>query len=105
MRPPNRDGTPVDPVPFLVVTAMAFATCFAFGPAYLTALGAGLREAVLASGVVFLAATATGYYRLVWTVRPEMRGEVSAAVRFRRLAMLMVLALSLVVLLALPLVL
>ena len=59
----------MDPVPFVVVTAMAFATCFAFGPAYFMALGVGIRPALFASGVAFLGLGTASYYRLVWTVR------------------------------------
>ena len=94
----------MDPVPFLVVTATAFATCFAFGPAYFTTLGVGIRGALLVSGVAFLGATAASYYRFVWTAGAERRAEVPVASRYRRLVLVVAVGLALVVLLALPLV-
>ncbi|WP_256360031.1 hypothetical protein [Haloprofundus sp. MHR1] len=39
MRLGNREGTPVDAVPFLVTTSLTFALTFAFGPAYGLSLG------------------------------------------------------------------
>ncbi|MFC7082051.1 hypothetical protein [Halorussus caseinilyticus] len=42
MRWGNRFGTPVDPVPFLVVAALGFLLCYTFGPSYLMAFGAEL---------------------------------------------------------------
>lgn len=103
---PNRDGTPIDPVPFFVVTAVAFATCYSYGPVYFVELGFRLVTGVVLSTVAFLGATAAGYYRLVWTGQPAARrAEVSPGSRLWRLVLLMLVGLGLVVLLALPLVL
>ncbi|WP_224270652.1 hypothetical protein [Haloprofundus salinisoli] len=85
MRLGNRDGTPVDAVPFLVVASLTFGLTFAFGPAYGLSLGLPLTTAVAASAVVFAAATAAAYYRLVWTANPDIRREVPADVRLLKL--------------------
>ena len=49
MRLRNRDGSPVDPVPFLVLAAMAFAVAYSFGPIYFDALGVSLVPALALS--------------------------------------------------------
>lgn len=85
MRPTNRDGTPVDPVPFLVVTGVAFAVCASFGPMYAAAVGAALPVAVTLSAGAFAVATAGAYYALVWTARPDTRGEVAPRSRLERI--------------------
>jgi|GEM_PF-1941241 len=72
----NRWGTPVDPVPFLVVFGTAFASCYSFGPVYLLAFDVSVPTALGASTVVFALAVAGAYHRLVWTYRPEYREEV-----------------------------
>lgn len=100
----NQEGTPVDPVPFFVVTGTAFATCYSFGPLYVVALGADLATGVAASTGAFLAATGGAYHRFVWTARPDVRDEVPAARRLRRLVLLVAVGIALIVLLAIPLV-
>lgn len=85
MRPENRLGTPVDPVPFLVVAALAFLFCYCFGPIYLMEFGAELAGGLGYSTMVFLFLTGLAYYRLVWTARPDLRAEVPAHLRLRRL--------------------
>lgn len=85
MRLGNRDGTPVDAVPFLVAASLAFALTFAFGPAYGLTLGLSLPVAVAASGVVFVVAAVGAYHRLVWTANPVIRQEVPADVRLLEL--------------------
>jgi len=72
----NRDGTAVDAVPFLVVSGLAFLVCFSFGPIYVLSLG---LEGPIVFGlptVACVVAVAAAYYRLVHTVRPELRGEI-----------------------------
>ena len=80
----NREGTRVDPVPYLVVTGLAFLGCFSFLPLYLRAAGVDLRAALAGSGVVFASLAALAYHRLVWTARPTLRGEVPPERRLRR---------------------
>jgi hypothetical protein len=81
----NRQGTPVDPVPFFVVTSMAFLLIFSFGPGYLLAVGFDLAVAILVSAGVFAAVTAGAYHQLVWTSRPDLRAEIPGTVRLQRL--------------------
>jgi hypothetical protein len=99
----NARGDPVDPVPFLVVTGIAFATCFSYGPIYFTALGLGLRAAVGITTGAFLASALVAFYRMVWTARPDLRGEVPAARRFRRLILAIAIGVVALIGLSLPL--
>ncbi|NHN60612.1 MULTISPECIES: hypothetical protein [Halorussus] len=85
MRPENRRGTPVDPVPCLVVVGLGFLGCYSFGPAYFLAFGVDLPAALGLSTVAFVAATAVAYHRFVWLARPDLRGEVPPDLRLRRL--------------------
>jgi len=81
----NRRGTPVDPVPFLVVSSLGFAVSFSFGPAYAMALGASLPVGLGTAAALTGCIAAVAFHRYVWTVRPSLRGEVPAAARFQRL--------------------
>ncbi|WP_415380286.1 hypothetical protein [Halosimplex sp. TS25] len=100
----NREGTAVDPVPFLVVTGVAFAVAYSYGPLYFAALGLPIGYGVAVSTALFLAATAGTYYRLVWTLRPSHREEVPVGDRFERLVLATVACVGVIGLLALPLV-
>jgi len=104
MRLRNRDGSPVDPVPFLVLAAMAFAVAYSFGPIYFDALGVDLVPALALSTAAFLGLTALAFHRLVWAFDPLAREEVPPGVRFRRLLLAAVVAALALVALALPLV-
>jgi len=81
----NRDGTPVDPVPFAASSLLGFLPCLSYGPGYLLAFGVPLRAAVLASTAVAVVLTAASFHRYVWTVEPAIRGEVPAGLRLKRL--------------------
>lgn len=98
----NRRGTVVDPVPFLVVAASAFAVVYSFGPAYLLALDVPFDAAVVVTSVVFVALVCLAYHRLVWATRPEYRGIVPAANRIKTLFYAIVAGFALLGLLALP---
>lgn len=102
MRPRNRDGTPVDPVPLLVVVLTAFLITHAWGPLYLGALGVPMIPAFTILTGLFLVIVAVAYHQLVWTAHPERQGEVPAERRFARLVYAIVIGIGLVVLLALP---
>ena len=80
----TRDGETVDPVPYLVVTALAFLGCFSVLPVYLLSVGVDRPAAVGAAGVVFVGLATAAYYRMVWTARPALRGEVPPERRLRR---------------------
>lgn len=99
----NARGTPVDPVPLIVVVATSFVVCYAFGPAYLAEFGLPLGWSLTVSTGVFLIVDAAAYYRLVWTVRPDLRGEVSAEKRLRRYFLGTLTGIVLMLLLLLPL--
>ena len=100
----NRDGVPVDPVPWFVVTAVAFAVAYSFGPGYFAAFGVPIDYGLVLSTGLFAVATVVTYYRFVWTVSPNRREEVPVGDRFERLVLATVACLGVVVLLALPLV-
>lgn len=104
MRPENRRGSPVDPVPFLVVAALGFLGCYSCGPLYLMEFGLELPGALALSTVAFFGTTAVAYHRLVWTARPDLRSEIPARLRLRRLLLGGLVAAGLFVLLTLPLV-
>jgi hypothetical protein len=102
MRIRNRNGRPVDPVPFFVVAATAFLVCFSFGPLYGTAMGASLSLALVGSGVTFVGATAGAYHRLVHQFDPDAP-RAPADVRLRNLVYVGAILAGLLILLALPL--
>lgn len=105
MRLRNREGDPVDPVPFLVVTGMGFMIVLSLGPIYLMALfGVDLSLALAGSTAAFVATAVAAYHRLVRSVRPDLRGELPASWRFRRLWYAAIAFGLLLVLLTLPLV-
>lgn len=103
MRLRNRSGTPVDPVPFLVVAALAFLLCYSCGPLYLLAFDFELPSALAVTTVVFVGATAGAYHQLVWTVTPELKGEVPATLRLRKIILATLVVVGLFALLSLPL--
>lgn len=81
----NRNGTPVDPVPFVVVSLLAVTAAITWGPVYLLGLGADRTVAVSVSAALAVVSVPVSYYRLVWTANPTVREEVPAQVRFRKL--------------------
>lgn len=81
----NQRGRRVDPVPFLVATALAFLGTFSFLPVYCLTLGLSVPVTAVVSVGVFLGLAAMSYHRLVWTARPEFRGEIPAERRLLRL--------------------
>ena len=102
MKLTNRHGTPVDPVPFLVVSSLSFLVSFSYGPIYLLALGCSFPVAVALSGILFALATGAAYHRMVLTTRPELRGEIPPEDRLRRLMYAAAVVVALLALLSLP---
>jgi hypothetical protein len=100
---PNSRGSPVDPVPFVVVTGLTFMILFSFGPLYGQALGAPLDVTLAVATVLFVAITAVSYYRQVWMARPELDSELPAGVRAERLFYLMLILGVISIGLAIPL--
>lgn len=100
----NRDGRPVDAVPFVVTAGSAFLLLYSFVPLYLHALGIRLAGSLAITSLVYGLATMVAYTRQVLRVNPDRRRWVPAGVRFRRLVYVMLVSVGVVVLLALPLV-
>jgi hypothetical protein len=80
----NRDGRPIDPVPFLVAASTAALGSYSFVPAYCLSLGLPLTVGLALATLVFLVAVGLAYHRLVRTLRAD-RGDVPAALRLRSL--------------------
>ncbi len=102
MRLRNRHGTPIDPVPFLVVVGLAFMLLLSFGPLYGQALGTSLDISIAVSVVSFLFVAGLAYYWQVWTARPQGTA-VPAGIRAERLFYLMIVLAAIIVALAVPL--
>lgn len=102
MRLRNRDGTPIDPVPFVVVVGLAFMLALSLGPLYGLAYGLPIWVGVVVSAVVFLVVAVGAYHRLVWTTSPETR-EVAIELRAERLFYLALILAVVIVALTLPL--
>ncbi|MFA1609811.1 hypothetical protein [Halobellus rubicundus] len=81
----NREGEPVDPVPFVVVAGSAWLLCLSFGPLYLDAFAVPWPRGLAVSAAAALVATVWAHRRFVWTVDPAVRREIPADLRFRRL--------------------
>ncbi|GAB3691066.1 hypothetical protein GCM10028857_28060 [Salinarchaeum chitinilyticum] len=81
----NSDGSPIDPVPFLVVALLGICVAMAWGPLYLVSHGVGEPLAIAISGVVALGTVGVAFHRYVWTENPDRREEVPVGDRFRTL--------------------
>lgn len=103
MRLTNAWGQPVDPVPFLVVAALAFLVSFSYGPIYCMELGFSLPVALSLSAGVFSVTAAVAYHRLVRRARPDLRGEVPAEYRLRAIIYAALVIGALLGLLSIPL--
>lgn len=104
MQLPNRHGSAVDPVPFVVVAGLTWMVLLSFGPLYGLALGAPLAVGLGVSILLSLALTAGAYYHQVWTATPEIDSELPSGLAAERLFYLIVVLLVLMVGLAIPLV-
>lgn len=100
----NREGTPVDPVPFLVVSVTVFLMSFSSGPFYCLTLGLGTVEAVLLPAAVFVFGSIGAYRHFVWNAHPELRAEIPAEYRLQRLFYAMMIVAVLLVALVAPVV-
>ena len=98
----NREGSVVDPVPYLVVTSLLFLLCLSFGPAYCLALGSSLGVGLVVSTLVFAVLAVGAYHQMVWVARPELHGAVPGTQRLQRLFYLAVLVALVFVTLSLP---
>jgi hypothetical protein len=80
----NRDGDPVDPVPFLVCTGMAVMLLFSVGPLYGLAYGLPVWAGLTVATAGTVAVSAVAYHRLVWTAPPPSV-QIAPELRFQRL--------------------
>ncbi|MFD1633209.1 hypothetical protein ACOZ4L_08445 [Haloplanus ruber] len=64
-RPRNRDGRPVDPVPFVVVAGIGAMLAFSLGPLYGLAYGLSLRTALTVSAAAAVAIVGGAYQQFV----------------------------------------
>ena len=101
-RPRKRDGTPIDPVPFLVVVLTTFLITHAWGPLYFLALGFSVAQSLAVVTVLFAVATVVAYRQLVWTAHPLRQAEVPAEQRIKRLVYAIPIGIGSVLLLSLP---
>jgi hypothetical protein len=80
----NRNGRPVDPVPFVVVSGLGAMLALSAGPLYGLAYGLSLRTSLAASAAVTLGVVAGAYHQFVWRGRPASAvgaGPVTDAAR------------------------
>lgn len=80
----NRDGDPVDPVPFLVSVGMTVMLLFSVGPLYGQAYGLPVWACLTIATASTVAVSAVAYHRLVWTAPPPWV-TISPQLRFQRL--------------------
>ena len=81
----NDRGSPIDPTPFFVVASLAFLVCYSYFPVTLLEMGLSLSVSLVVVSFGFVAGSVLAYYWLVWTARPELRGEIPLALRIRRM--------------------
>ena len=98
----NRDGDPIDPVPYLVIVLLAFVVGYAWGPIYFQALGFSLTVSLAIISVAFLVLVVVGYHSAIWTADPDYRENVPAPIRMRRFLYAVMIGIVLLVLLGLP---
>lgn len=99
----NRNGTPVDPVPWFVTVALGFMVLFSFGPIYLREYGLSLRPALVVLSGTFVVLVGVTYWRYIYTARPEIRAEVPVEDRLERLFYAILVGILLVALASIPL--
>jgi len=80
----NRDGDPVDPVPFLVSVGISGMMTLSLGPLYGLAYGVPVARSVTVSAVVTAAVAAAAFHRLVW-IAPPRWVTIPPKIRFQRL--------------------
>jgi hypothetical protein len=80
----NRDGEPVDVVPFLVSTGILGMVALSIGPLYGVAYGVPVAESVAVSAGVTMVVCVVAFHRLVWAAPPAWV-TIPPGVRFQRL--------------------
>ncbi len=100
----TKEGSPVDPVPFIIVALIGITVCFTFGPPYFRALGLSLPYGLGISTGLALIVSIAAYHRYVRTATPEQDSQIPLRYRLQRLYYAVFIGLVLIGLLALPLV-
>lgn len=103
MQLPNRHGSAVDPVPFVVTTGLTWMVLLSFGPLYGLALGVSLTVGLVVSTALGLAFTAGAYYYQVWRATPELDGILPSRLGAERFFYLIAVLAVVLVGLAIPL--
>lgn len=85
----NRDGDPIDPVPFAVSAGILAMLTLSLGPLYGLAYGVPVGRSIAISVGVTVVLCAATFHRLVWAAPPQWI-TVPAGVRFQRLCYLAV---------------
>ena len=80
----NRDGDPVDPVPFLVLVGILGMMTLSLGPLYGLAYGVSVARSLTVSAVVTAVVAAVAFHRLVW-IAPPRWVTIPPKIRFQRL--------------------
>jgi len=83
----NRDGEPVDAVPFLVSAGILGMLTLSVGPLYGLAYGVPIAGSVLVSAGATAVVCAVAFHRLIW-IAPPAWVTVPPEVRFQRLCYL-----------------
>lgn len=81
----NRDGTVVDPTPWIVVVSLGFMLLFSIGPIYLQEYGMDLRPGLATLTGLFLGLVAVSYWRYVHTVHSERQAVSRPIIALGRL--------------------
>lgn len=87
----NENGDAVDPVPWLVVTGIAFLLCYAYLPLVMLEFSFGLDVIMLVVTVLFVGTALVSFREQILRARPDMAGEVPSDVRIRRLVLAMII--------------
>lgn len=85
VRPRNRNGDPIDPVPFVVSVGLSFMLSFTFGPIYALSYGLSLTWGLAASAVAFALLIGVSYLQLVRSAPALDAGPLPPGPRFERL--------------------
>lgn len=98
----NRNGDPVDPVPFLVSAGLTVMLTVSVGPLYGLAYGVAVKWSLAVSGLAAIGVSAVAYHRLIWTATPKSV-TVPPALRFERLIYIAIALALVLAALSLPL--
>lgn len=99
----NRDGDPVDPLPWITTVGLSFMLLFSIGPIYLQEYGLAFAPSMVVLAMLFVGVVVGGYWRYVYTVRPDIRAEIPPEIRLQRLFYAVLAGILLLLAVSLPL--